>query len=243
MSKLKTLSLFSGIGGFDLGLERTDGFETISMCEIDETCQKVLTKHWPNIECINDIQELQYTENVDVITASWPCQGHSTAGKKRGLDDERSGLWKEVKRLLQETKAGWFIGENSANLRSNGLTEVLQDLWEIGFRDIRWDVLPAEAYGAIHKRERIFIIANSHGIRLDDPTFAPTKEEQIRRSKAWFSFGDRQCPKPSFYRVDDDVSKELERTRKTQVKQYGNSLIPNIVTKIGYYILDKINEV
>ena len=264
MKKLKTLELFAGIAGFKLGLDATGGFETAAFCEIDPACQEVLRKHYPDTHIFDDITNIHYREcigtyedltkeysalctanmsqiipaEIDVITASWPCQGHSTAGKKRGLEDERSGLWKEVKRLLQETQPRWFIGENSANLRSNGLTEVLQDLWEVGYRDIRWDVLPAGSYGAIHKRERIFIIANRDGIRLSEPTFAPQKEEQIRRSEAWTAFSSGSCPKPSLRGVDDGLPKELERIRKRQVKQSGNALWPPIVTAIGKYILE-----
>lgn len=256
---LKVLSLFSGIGMFDYGLEKTGNFETIMLCENDKKCQEVLEKHWPDTFICNDIKDLkkleipcneiedaiyQELDRVDVVTASWPCQGHSTAGKKRGLSDERSGLWKEVKRVLQETKPKWFIGENSANLRTNGLTEVLQDLWEIGFRNIRWDILPAEAYGAIHKRERIYIIANSHGIRLDEAAYAPSKEEQVRRSKTWANFCNRKCPEPGFYRVANASTTRLdENKRKRRVKQLGNSLIYKIPESIGHYILKKEKEI
>lgn len=240
MNKLQGIELFAGIGGFSLGLERTEGFHTKLFSEVDKGCIDVLNKNYPNIPVLGDIRNItkECVGELDYVTASWPCQGHSTAGKKRGLNDERSGLWKEVKRLLQETQPKWFIGENSANLRSNGLTEVLQDLWEIGFRDIRWDVLPAEAYGALHKRERIYIVANSHGIRLSEAPFTPSEKEQERGAKARASFDNRSCPEPAICGVDDALPKELERIRKQQVKQYGNSLLPDIPESIGRYILE-----
>jgi len=255
---LRVLDLFSGLGGFSLGLERTGGYETVAFCEIDKHCQKVLQKHWNSVPIFEDVSQLRFkgkyiyynepkkipiqnvykNDGVEVVCGGYPCTGHSTAGKKRGLKDEKSGLWKEFKRIIQESKPRWVVIENSANMRSNGLTEVLQDLWQVGFRDIRWDVLSAEAYGCIHKRERIYIIANSHEIRLREATFASTEEESKRRAEAWLTFSNRECPEPSFCGVDDEIPKELERVRKRQVGQYGNSLIPDIPERIGKYILE-----
>lgn len=260
MEKLKVLDLFSGLGSFSIGLEGTGGFETVAFCENDKDCQYVLEKHWLYTWITKDIVRLKFDPNcsdfrangkgrlydpgighiygpIEVVCGGHPCTGHSVAGKKRGLKDEKSGLWKEFKRVLQEVMPKWVIIENSANLRTTGLTEVLQDLWEIGFHNIRWDILPAEAFGTLHKRERIYIIANSHSIRLSESPFTTTEKEQIRRAKAWVAFCNRECPEPSFCGLDDVIPKELERTRKRQVKQYGNALIPLIPQTLGEYIL------
>lgn len=244
--KLQTLSLFSGIGMIEYGLEQTGGFETSHFVEYNEDCQKVLAKHWrhalisPNVTTF-DGRPLK--GKIKVITGGYPCQGHSVAGKKKGHDDERSGLWAHYKRIAQEVEPEWIIIENSANLRTTGLARVLKDLWEIGYRDIRWDVLPASAYGALHRRERIWIVANRNGIRLSQEALAPTEEESIRRAEARATFRDRRCPEPRFYGVDDVNTSGLdERRRKERVKQCGNSVFWPIAYTIGKAILQAGNK-
>jgi DNA (cytosine-5)-methyltransferase 1 len=171
---MKVLDLFSGIGGFSLGLERA-GMETVAFCEIDEACNKVLEKHWPKVVNFRDVKKLtgKYLNGViDVICGGFPCQDISVAGLKKGIKGERSGLWKEFLRLIEEIKPRYAIIENVANLRSQGLATVLKDLWKIGY-DSEWHIISARAVGAPHLRERIWIIAypNSSTIR-----------EQSRRS-------------------------------------------------------------
>lgn len=176
MRKLKILDLFSGIGGFSLGLEKTGGFETVAFCEIDSYCQQVLKKHWPETPVLKDVTKVSYLGEsiceqgydwysgpVDVICGGFPCQDISVAGKKKGLIDEegkktRSGLWFEFKRLINQIKPKYVIIENVANLRSNGLATVIKDLWEIGYVG-EWHIISARAVGACHLRERIWIIA------------------------------------------------------------------------------------
>jgi DNA (cytosine-5)-methyltransferase 1 len=154
----RVLDLFSGIGGFSLGLERA-GMETVAFCEIDEQCQKILHKHWPNVPIFPDVSKLSYPEGyVEVICGGFPCQDISVAGRGAGLKGERSGLWFEYKRIIKETKPRYVIIENVANLRTKGLTTVLQDLWEIGY-DSEWHIISAVGVGAVHRRERIWIIA------------------------------------------------------------------------------------
>lgn len=163
---LNVLDLFSGIGGFSLGLERTGGFKTVAFCEIDKHCHKVLNKHWPEVPIFEDVSKLQWKSNwsrVDVICGGFPCQDISVAGKQKGIKDEtRSGLWKHYKRLIREIQPSYVIIENVANLRSNGLVRVLQDLWEVGY-DAEWHIISARDIGACHLRERIWIIAYPHG--------------------------------------------------------------------------------
>ena len=95
MEKLKVLDLFSGIGGFSLGLERTGGFETVAFCEIEGFCQKVLNKHWPDVPIYEDVRNIDYDGTVDVICGGFPCQDISIAGKGAGIEGEKSGLWKD----------------------------------------------------------------------------------------------------------------------------------------------------
>lgn len=160
-NKLRVLDLFSGIGGFSLGLEKTGGFETAAFCEIDKAAQSVLKKHWSNVPIFEDVSTLKAKDldgSIDVICGGFPCQDISLAGKGAGLAGERSGLWFEFHRLIQEIQPKWVIAENVSALRSRGLDEVLRSLAEIGY-DAEWHCIPASAIGAKHKRDRIWIIA------------------------------------------------------------------------------------
>lgn len=162
--KLRTLDLFSGIGGFALGLERTGGFETVAFCEIEEFPRRVLHKHWPDVPCYRDVRDLTAERlaadgiAVDVICGGFPCQDISFAGKGEGLAGERSGLWSEIARLVGELRPRYVIVENVAALLGRGLGDVLGDLASLGY-DAEWHCIPASAIGAPHRRDRIWIIA------------------------------------------------------------------------------------
>ena len=162
--KLKVLDLFSGIGGFSLGLERTGGFETVAFCEIEDFPRRVLAKHWPSVPCYRDVRELTAERlaadgiAVDVICGGFPCQDISTAGKGAGLAGERSGLWSEIARLVGELRPRYVIVENVSALLGRGLGTVLGDLAEIGY-DAEWHCIPASHVGAPHRRDRIWIVA------------------------------------------------------------------------------------
>src|SRR5688572_6900268 len=136
-AKLKVLDLFSGIGGFSLGLERTGGFETVAFCEIDPFCRRVLAKHWPEVRQYEDVRELTAQKlaadgiGVDVICGGFPCQDISLANNNgTGLAGEKSGLWCEFARLIGEVRPRFVIVENVSTLRSRGLGDVLSDLAE-----------------------------------------------------------------------------------------------------------------
>lgn len=156
---LKVLDLFSGIGGFSLGLERTGGFETVAFCEIDSFCQKVLKKHWPDVPIYNDVRNLQHDGSVDVITGGYPCQPFSTAGKRQGATDDRH-LWPAMFGLIEKYRPDWIIGENVAGHVSMGLDNVLSDLEGSGYA-ARTFIVPACAVDAKHRRDRTWIVANS----------------------------------------------------------------------------------
>ncbi len=160
---LNVLDIFSGIGGFSIGLEAV-GMKTVVFCEINPFCQKILKKHWPSVPIFSDIttihkEDLKALPRIDVIAGGFPCQDISVAGKRKGITAKRSGLWQEYKRLINEIRPKYAIIENVANLRSQGLIAVLQDLWEIGY-DAEWHCIPASAFGAPHRRDRIWIIAH-----------------------------------------------------------------------------------
>lgn len=170
-SKLRVLDLFSGIGGFSLGLERTGGFETVAFCEIEDFPRRVLAKHWPGVPQYNDVRTLTADVlrrdgiAVDVITGGFPCQDLSVAGKQRGMGEgTRSGLWSEIVRLVGELRPQYVIVENVAALlagpserRGGWFGRVLGDLAECGY-DAEWENIPASALGAPHRRERVWLV-------------------------------------------------------------------------------------
>lgn len=172
MKKLRVLDLFSGIGGFSLGLERTGGFETVAFCEIEPFPRRVLAKHWPEVPCYHDVRTLTADVlkrdgiSVDVICGGFPCQDLSLAGKQGGMGKgTRSGLWSEIDRLVGELSPQFVIVENVSNLFAGPSQQpggwfgrVLGDLAERGY-DAEWENIPAAAMGAPHLRERAWVVA------------------------------------------------------------------------------------
>ena len=164
---MRVLDLFSGIGGFSLGLERA-GMQTVAFCEIDPFCRKVLAKHWPKAPIYDDIRTLTQAQlatdgiTVDLICGGFPCQDISVAGKGAGITGERSGLWREYARLIGEVRPRYVIVENVAALRSRGLGRVLGDLAALGY-NAEWHCIPAFAVGAPHRRDRLWIVGFPNG--------------------------------------------------------------------------------
>jgi len=162
---MKVLDLFSGIGGFSLGLESTGYFKTIAFVEKDKFCRQVLQKNFNNIPIEEDIRNVRGSNYAaDVVTGGFPCQPFSVAGKRQGTDDDRY-LWDETIRVVSECKPKWFIGENVEGIINinNGmvLRQVQDDLEKEGFQ-VRCLIIPASGIGAWHQRKRIWIIANSN---------------------------------------------------------------------------------
>jgi len=156
-------SLFSGIGGFELGLERTGGFKTAWQCEIDPFCLKVLAKHWPDVKRFTDIEEMKEDiPYVDVICGGFPCQPVSCAGKRMGKEDER-WLWPEFYRIVCEVNPRWVLVENVPGLLSADsgrlFAGILRDLASSGY-DAEWNIVSAASVGAPHLRKRVFIVAS-----------------------------------------------------------------------------------
>ena len=156
------LDLFSGIGGFSLGLERTGGFRTVAFCEIEEFPRKVLRKHWPDVPIFEDVRTLHAAdlpEPVDVICGGYPCQPFSVAGKREGKKDDRN-LWPEMLRLVRECRPAFVLCENVAGHVSMGLDQVLSDLEGEGY-SCRTFIIPACALNAPHRRDRVWIVAHT----------------------------------------------------------------------------------
>lgn len=161
MQKLRVLDLFSGIGGFSLGLERTGGFETVRFCEMKPHARAVLEKNFGPVPCDEDVTKMEFVEGeADVITAGFPCQDLSFAGDGAGLSGARSGLYREVIRAIRVVRPIRAVLENVAALLSRGLGTVLGDLAEIG-HDAEWHCIPASAVGAPHRRDRVWIVTDA----------------------------------------------------------------------------------
>jgi DNA (cytosine-5)-methyltransferase 1 len=152
-------SLFAGIGGMDLGLERA-GMVCRWQVEIDDYCRRVLAKHWADVPRYGDIREVTggEVERVDLLCGGFPCQDISNAGKREGLDGARSGLWSEYVRLIRVLRPRYVLVENVSALLGRGIDRVLGDLAACGY-DAEWDCIPAAAVGAPHLRDRVFVVA------------------------------------------------------------------------------------
>ncbi len=161
-------SLFSGVGGLELGIERAGVGHTVWQVEIDPFCREVLAKHWPDVERFEDVTEFE-GRPADLICGGFPCQDISSAGKRAGIDGERSTLWREFARVIGLVLPRFVVVENVAALLTRGMGAVLGDLATLGY-DAIWDCVPAQAVGAPHRRDRIFVVAwripNANGRRV-----------------------------------------------------------------------------
>jgi DNA (cytosine-5)-methyltransferase 1 len=249
MEKLRVLDLFSGIGGFSLGLERTGGFETVAFCEIDERSRATLRKHWPSVPCFPDVCGLTASAlaarsiEVDVICGGFPCQDISISGLGAGLHGSRSGLWFEFARLVGELRPSYVIVENVAELLDRGLGEVLGSLASVGY-DAVWDCIPAAFVGAPIIRDRVWILAvpqcsgrqgcfehfGASRFAAETPTFSSDPFAGARRVLAGDLTG--ICS-------DHGFSVTMERAR---IGQYGNAVVPQIPEAIGRAILNSMRQ-
>lgn len=239
MTKLALLDLFSGIGGFSLGLERTGGFETVAFCEIEPFPRRVLAKHWPGVPIYEDVRTLTGDTlardgiAVDVICGGFPCQDISIGGKGAGIEGSRSGLWSEYSRLIGEIRPKYAIVENSPRLRSLGLSRVLGDLASLGY-DAEWHCIPASELGAPHKRDRIWIVAYPDDCeRRRGGPMQVGRLPVAREIAAYRDGGGAEWPaEPTTPRVAYGVPDRLDRANAL-----GNAVVPLIPEMIGRAIL------
>jgi len=163
---MRFISLFAGIGGIDLGLERA-GWECVAQVEIDPYCRAVLAKHWPDVPRFGDIAgvSVHNLPATDALVGGFPCQPVSVAGSRRGHADER-WLWPDFFRLVREVRPRWVVAENVPGLRTLGADGVIQDLESCGYAV--WPlVVGADDVGAPHRRKRVFVVAHGDGGRCD----------------------------------------------------------------------------
>ena len=266
MTKLKVLDLFSGIGGFSLGLERA-GMRTVAFCEIDPYCREVLTEHWPLAEIHGDVTQRGFVEGeADVITAGFPCQDISLAGEGTGLAGARSGLYRHVIRAIRLVRPRFAVLENVAALLNRGMGTVLGDMAEVGY-DAEWHCIPASAVGAPHRRDRVWIMGYPFPSRLegyagngeigaqlgrllsrqDGPVSAPSLREDVADATRELQHGTRQPragrrPKfadSSWWVSEPDVGRVAHGvpSRVDRLKALGNSVVPQIPEIIGRAIM------
>ena len=217
-TKLKLLDLFSGLGGFSLGLESTGFFETIAFVEKDEFCQKVLKKNFKNIPIEGDIRNVKGEKyRADVVTGGFPCQPFSVAGKRKGTDDDRY-LWDETIRVVRECKPKWFIGENVEGLVNiqDGmvLRQVQNDLEEEGF-EVQCLIIPASGIGAWHQRKRIWIIG--YNVSNSNTRFGIRENQEIQTRGNTSTNGSKDVSN-TFGKLSDGCS-STTRNSKTKFKR------------------------
>lgn len=238
---MKHLDLFSGIGGFALAA-RWANMETVAFCEIDAFCQKVLAKNFPNVPIHNDIKTLNGEDfaGIDIITGGYPCQPFSSAGKRRGSEDPRH-LWPEMLRIIRAARPTWVVCENVVGHISNGLDTVLDDFKKESY-ETRQFVIPALAVGAPHRRDRVWIVANSAGFRGERELFKGGRSQaenagcgrlengesiQVDTRSAKSRWRDGWDSKPRIRRVDDGLPRGLDRN-----KSLGNAIVPQVAYEI-----------
>lgn len=184
---MNVLDLFSGIGGFSLGLEAV-GFQTTQFCEIDPYCQKVLKKHWPEVPCHDDIKTYSpILGSAELVCGGYPCQPFSAAGKRQGEADERH-LWPEMLRIIRSVRPRWVVAENVAGHIELGFDEVAASLAAEGFT-IWTFIIPACAVDAQHRRDRVWIVANAKCSRRQQMRINPAGQSLPETVGKESSFG------------------------------------------------------
>lgn len=230
-------SLFAGIGGLDLGLERA-GMQCRWQVEINEYAQKVLAKHWPDVPRFRDVRDVGATNltRVDLIAGGFPCQDISYAGKGAGLAGARSGLWFEFARIIGELRPRYVLVENVAALLDRGMGAVLGTLASLRY-DAEWHCIPAAAIGAPHRRDRLFLVAYAAGQHVEVHRPAQKRNKAIAQDTARrLVFSQRiqrsWSAEPEFCRVADGLPSELDRLRGL-----GNAVVPQVAEFIGRQIV------
>lgn len=231
---MKVGSLFSGIGGLDLGLERA-GMTVAWQSEIDPYASRVLAKHWPTVPNLGDITTIDWStvEPVDLICGGYPCQPFSNYGVRRGEHDPRH-LWPWVADAIRVLRPRFALLENVAGHLSLGFGRVLGDLAEIGF-DAEWDILPAGVFGAPHIRDRVFIVGRNTnrghvGAFGQLPIFRGV-EQNANTSRG--GEGSWWTTEPDVGRVADGVPHRMDR-----LHALGNAVVPQVAEFVGRRIME-----
>jgi len=253
LGKLTVGSLFAGIGGIELGLEWTGGFETVWQVEIDDYARRVLEKHWPNVRRWDDVRTFPPEPvdewRCDLVCGGFPCQDVSVAGRRKGIEGERSGLWFEYARIIRALRPNYILVENVAGLLDRGAGRVFGELAESGY-DAEWISLSASEFGADHERERVYILAYPEETRRSNVLHSARGPREFHRSyfHYWGKERDWGIGKLGRCRLDSvrraiaagvfgmayGVSDSLE----PRLECLGNAVVPQVAQWIGERILE-----
>ena len=262
-------SMFAGIGGLELGLERA-GMTVKWQVEIDDYCRQVLAKHWPDVPRWDDVCTFPPDDwtaeqlEVDLICGGFPCQDISVAGKGAGLEGERSGLFYEIIRLAGIIRPKYLLLENVPALLARGMGTVLGELAEVGY-DAQWHCIPAASVGAPHRRDRIFIIGTQvadteggeckginrrkesalgseglcQGVTYTD---SPGRKEQRWTQPAQAEFSTPECS--SWWAIEPDVGRVADGIprRVDRLRGLGNAVVPQVAEFIGKAIMEGVDH-
>ena len=249
-------SLFSGIGGIDLGLERA-GMQCRWQSEIDPYASRVLAKHWPDIPNLGDIREIDWrnVERTDVVAGGYPCQPFSYAGSRNGADDPRH-LWPMFAECICVVRPRYALLENVSGHLTLGFGHVLADLAALGY-DAEWDCIPAAAVGAPHRRDRVFIIATRrNGMDTDSnsqpngtvnagkkswpPPMAYTSGARLERRGHARPVADRNGQNRGFWQTEPTVGRVADGIprRMDRLRGLGNAVVPQVAEHVARIIMD-----
>jgi DNA (cytosine-5)-methyltransferase 1 len=259
-------SLFAGIGGFDLAA-REIGWTTVWYSEIDSYASAVMAKHFPDAVNLGDIRTITNPPAVDVLCGGFPCQDISDAGKRAGIDGERSGLWGQYARLIRVVRPRYVVVENVAALLGRGMGRVLGDLAACGY-DAEWDCIPASAVGAPHRRDRLFVVAYAdrdrqsarglhlrqrqsreasrlaagYGADVADPSSARQRPRQS--GEGWQVRHEARWPQPErrgWWDVEPAVGRVAHGvpSRVDRLRCLGNAVVPQVAAVAFQVILDR----
>jgi DNA (cytosine-5)-methyltransferase 1 len=234
--KMKFISLFAGIGGFDLGLERA-GMQCIGQVEYNPFCQRVLKKHWPHVKLVGDIHDVTADSfgAAELICGGFPCQPFSVAGNRKGAEDDRF-LWPEMLRVIQAYRPTWIVGENVTGIINMELDNVLSQLESNGYT-VQTFIIPACAVDAKHRRDRVWIVAYSQcvgqsGSGTDVRSYNTTQDSKREADRLddigqvwpdeaeWFA-------QSGMGRISNGVPNRTHR-----LKGLGNAIVPQVAMEI-----------
>ena len=242
---MKFISLFTGIGGLDLGLERA-GMECVAQVEINEFALKVLQKHWSNVPKFKDVRDVgkHNLPPADLICGGFPCQDVSLAGKQAGLEGKRSTLWSEFHRIVCEVQPRWVIIENVPGLFTSNsgrfFTKILRDLSTSGYH-AEWRTLSAFGVGANHIRERVFIVSYSESVKS-----RLTHQQQGRENLgagsgkvSWNTGLQREVSKSEWWSVEPAVGRVAHGVsdRLDRLTALGNAVVPQVAEFVGMQVM------
>jgi len=234
------LDLFSGIGGFALAA-KWNGYRTVGFCDNEPYAQAVLKKHWPDVPCHKDIREVrgELYAGVTLLTGGFPCQPFSVAmqSQRKGKEDVRY-LWPEMLRVIQEARPTWIIGENVVGIVNMALDQVCTDLEGEGY-EVEPIIIPACSVGANHKRDRVWIVANSGGIKMEECKLEASgnrsqglghdRERSCEDGVSWGGGKERDAFRddPRVLRMANGIPNRVDR-----IKGLGNAIVPQVASEI-----------